>query len=166
MIKRSRNRAVRSAARILIVATAVVVLAGGCATTQILHISSTPRGAFVLVNGERVAVTPADIEVRKNPPPTIAVEKDSFVEQTIALQRGFDPSAVSFSLLAGALIGAAAYAQSANLLGSWNSRGTVAAGGIGMLIGAGGYLIYSALSGSTQKYSRLDYNVILQPRQQ
>jgi hypothetical protein len=145
---------------------ALLAIVGGCATTQVLHITSTPPGAFVLVNGERVAVTPADIEARKNPTPLITVEKDSFAPKAVKLERGIDPAACLYSLGSGILIGAGIYLQSANTLGSWDSKGTIFAAGCGTVAGAGGFLCYSTVKGMNMRYSRTSYDVILERRQE
>lgn len=65
----------------------------GCATVvngrqQHVLVVSEPPGAEVLLNGESVGITPADVRMRRRAPTELQLQKPGYVTATVSVSRG------------------------------------------------------------------------------
>jgi hypothetical protein len=83
--------------------------AGGCAsivkgTTQSIPVSSSPTGADVKLDGNKVGQTPVAVEAKRKNDHLITIEKEGYLPESIGITRNIG-GAVYGNILAGGLIG-------------------------------------------------------------
>ena len=87
----------------------IFFLTSGCATiikgtTQGIPISSDPSGADILVDGQLVGTTPADVEIKRKRDHLVVIEKTNYHPKSIAVVKNVG-GAVWGNIIAGGLIG-------------------------------------------------------------
>ena len=87
----------------------VYFLTTGCATiikgtTQEIPISSDPSGADILVDGQLVGTTPADVEIKRKRDHLVVIEKTNYQPKSVAVVKNVG-GAVWGNIIAGGLIG-------------------------------------------------------------
>lgn len=87
----------------------LALFGGGCAsivkgTTQAIPVSSSPTGADIRLDGNRVGQTPGSIEVKRKSDHLMTIEKEGYQTESIAITRNVG-GAVFGNILAGGLIG-------------------------------------------------------------
>ena len=72
-----------------------MIFSTGCVTvfkgtTQSINIESSPNGAAVFLDGERVGVTPVNLSLKKNKYKSIRIQKDGYHTVTRQLEKEYD----------------------------------------------------------------------------
>lgn len=88
---------------------AYAFLAGGCAsivkgTTQSIPVASSPSGADVKLDGNKVGQTPLTVEVKRKTDHLLTIEKAGYQVESVAITRNIG-GAVFGNILAGGLVG-------------------------------------------------------------
>jgi hypothetical protein len=94
---------------ILAVTTVASLFDSGCAsivkgTTQDIPVTSTPLGAEVRIDGDKVGQTPTSVEAKRKTDHLIVIEKEGYQPESIAVTRNIG-GAVFGNIIAGGLIG-------------------------------------------------------------
>ena len=84
-------------------------LCGGCAsivkgTTQAIPVASSPTGADVKLDGNRVGQTPMSVEAKRKTDHLLTIEKEGYQSESVAITRDIG-GAVFGNIIAGGLIG-------------------------------------------------------------
>jgi len=87
----------------------LALLVGGCAsivkgTTQDIPVSSSPTGADVKLDGNKVGQTPMKVEAKRKTDHLLTIEKDGYQAESVAITRNIG-GAVYGNILAGGLVG-------------------------------------------------------------
>jgi hypothetical protein len=88
----------------------VVVLLSGCATmynpgSQTVPVASTPTGATVFIDGEPMGTTPLTLTLNNQAPVTLTLRLPDGRERTVELERRFDDTSFTVSLVPAAVVG-------------------------------------------------------------
>ncbi len=94
---------------ILAVLAALSLLGGGCAsivkgTTQAIPVASSPAGADIRIDGNKVGQTPTKVEVKRKADHLMTIEKPGYETETFAITRNIG-GAVFGNIIAGGLVG-------------------------------------------------------------
>lgn len=128
-------------------AMVLAVAASGCSLVngprQVVQVRSRPAGASVLLDGDAVGVTPAEVRVhRHNREPVLHIERDGFEPVERELERGFSSVFVGDLILAG-------FVGYANAFGAGtqgaSGHGVIGRGALGVLWVLGPVLLMGSL---------------------